>query len=75
VIYTCCHIPRLQAFGVTNNVQSPGYGFDFIVNATQPGPIVPATLLSRTINVRNANGTIRTDALRVNGAAVKARCQ
>lgn len=37
--------------------------------------ISPAMLLSRTIIIRNADGKPRTDALRVNGAAVKPRCQ
>lgn len=35
----------------------------------------PAQLLSRTIVVRNADGTPRTDALRVNGAAVRPFCK
>jgi hypothetical protein len=63
----------LQAYGMNNGQQSRGFGLSALGLETSPLP--SAQLLSRTIVVRNPDGTPATDALRVNGAAVRPVCR
>lgn len=66
-----------QAYGVQDGVAAPATGVDLSKVGTSPSSAPTATFWSRTISVRNTdvNNTIRIDALRVNGAAVKPRCK
>jgi hypothetical protein len=61
-----------QAYGINNGQQSRGFGLPALGLATSPLPA--AQLLSRTIMVRDPDGSPATDALRVNGAAVRPVC-
>jgi hypothetical protein len=63
----------VQAFGVNNG--SPSRSFTLNAIGTSPSLIPAAQLMSRTIVLRNADGTPRTDGIRVNGAAVRPLCQ
>lgn len=60
---------QFYASGVNNGARATG--ISLAARSTTP----PAPLLSRTERIRHPNGTLFTDALRVNGAAVKPRCQ
>jgi hypothetical protein len=63
---------QFWAYGF-NRAQMRGFGLAaFRLN---PNPIPAAQLMSRTSIIRNENGAPRQDALRVNGAAVRPRCQ
>jgi hypothetical protein len=59
-----------QAYGVIDGQSLPGTPADL----SHLGNLPAAMLVAQTIKVLNPNGTVRKDALRVNGAAVKGDC-
>lgn len=63
---------QFWAYGF-NGAQMRGFGLAAF--QLTPNPIPAAQLMSRTSVIRNADGTPRMDAIRVNGAAVRPRCQ
>lgn len=61
------------SFGVHNGAQTRGYGLHVLDMARVPIP--PAQLVGRTTAVTNLDGSPRTNALHITGAAVKASCR
>lgn len=65
---------QFYAYGF-HNAQMRQFGLSIFGTSTGVRSVPAAQLMSRTVVITNADGTPRTDALRVNGAAVKPQCQ
>jgi hypothetical protein len=65
---------QFYAYGF-NNAQMRGFGLSIFATTTGVRSVAAAQLTGRTVVITNPDGTPRTDALRVNGAAVKPQCQ
>lgn len=65
---------QFWAFGVVDGAQRRGFGLSIFATANGVRSVPAAQLMSRTVTITNADGRPRTDALRVNGAAVKPMC-